>query len=160
MSTEINQTTEDSEVLTEEEQKQLESRRRLWGNPNLTNKKVKYIREESKVAEPAKCVLDPELIKQGIWDSKLHSIELLSPTNAISNNKENLQKTIKHDRSEFTANIQVTCSNDCAYCYSAVMAVERGFINNRVKWANDYLKKEVPSFNKKYNHVVHYLLST
>jgi DNA repair photolyase len=60
------------------------------------------------------------------------------------------------ESSEFSANIQVTCSNDCAYCYSAVVAVEKGYVRNRAKWANDFLKKTVPSFNRKYDNIVHY----
>lgn len=57
---------------------------------------------------------------------------------------------------EFGANIQVTCSNDCIYCYSAVHAVDKGYVSCRAKWANDFLKKQVPSFKNYYDSVVHY----
>lgn len=64
--------------------------------------------------------------------------------------------SIYGERTEFNANIQVTCSNDCVYCGSAVKAVERGFVRDRARWANDFLLKQVPAFNKKYDCVVRY----
>lgn len=58
--------------------------------------------------------------------------------------------------SDFSANIQVGCSNNCVYCWAAHRAISGGYVKSREAWGKDVLKTSQPDFNRKHDGVVMY----
>lgn len=85
---------------------------------------------------------------------KENQSEVGSP--AQNTEKKSKAKFGTREISDFSANIQVGCSNNCRYCYAAHRAVTGGYVKNRDAWGKDFLKSSPPIFGKKYEGVVMY----